>query len=134
VSSIEPGSPEGPTPSAGAGAPAVDLRILQANERTLLAWIRTGVALMAFGFVVSRLGLWLRVGGASGGGSSGSVWIGAAFIVLGTVTQAASARRYVVVQRAIVEGRSIVPSSFMALALVFALVVLGGVLLIYVIL
>jgi inner membrane protein YidH len=31
-----------------------------ANERTLLAWIRTAVALMGLGFVVARFGLFLR--------------------------------------------------------------------------
>lgn len=31
-----------------------------AAERTLLAWIRTGLAMMGFGFVVARFGLFLR--------------------------------------------------------------------------
>jgi putative membrane protein len=31
-----------------------------AAERTLLAWIRAGLALMGFGFVVARFGLFLR--------------------------------------------------------------------------
>ena len=31
-----------------------------ANERTLLAWVRTAVALMGLGFVVARFGLLLR--------------------------------------------------------------------------
>jgi putative membrane protein len=31
-----------------------------ANERTLLAWIRTGIALMAFGFAIARFGLFLH--------------------------------------------------------------------------
>ena len=31
-----------------------------AAERTLLAWIRTGLALMGFGFVVARFGLFLE--------------------------------------------------------------------------
>ncbi len=31
-----------------------------ANERTFLAWIRTGVAIMGFGFVVARFGLAIR--------------------------------------------------------------------------
>lgn len=31
-----------------------------AAERTLLAWIRTGIALMGLGFVVARFGLFLR--------------------------------------------------------------------------
>jgi len=31
-----------------------------AAERTLLAWIRTGLALMGLGFVVARFGLFLQ--------------------------------------------------------------------------
>ena len=37
-----------------------DLRDLLAAERTFLAWIRTGLALMGFGFVVARFGLFLK--------------------------------------------------------------------------
>jgi putative membrane protein len=37
-----------------------DPRIPFAAERTLLAWIRTGLAMMGFGFVVARFGLFLR--------------------------------------------------------------------------
>ena len=32
------------------------LRLHQANERTMLAWIRTGISLMAFGFAIARFG------------------------------------------------------------------------------
>jgi putative membrane protein len=39
---------------------AVDPRIYFAAERTLLAWVRTGLAMMGFGFVVARFGLFLR--------------------------------------------------------------------------
>jgi putative membrane protein len=31
-----------------------------ANERTFLAWIRTSIALMGFGFVIVKFGLFLR--------------------------------------------------------------------------
>jgi putative membrane protein len=37
-----------------------DLRDYLAAERTLLPWIRTGLALMGFGFVVARFGLFLQ--------------------------------------------------------------------------
>ncbi len=37
-----------------------DPRVLFAAERTFLAWIRTGLALMGFGFVVARFGIFLQ--------------------------------------------------------------------------
>jgi putative membrane protein len=37
-----------------------DPRVYFAAERTLLAWVRTGLAMMGFGFVVARFGLFLR--------------------------------------------------------------------------
>ena len=39
---------------------SADPRIYMAAERTFLAWIRTGIALSGFGFVVARFGLFLR--------------------------------------------------------------------------
>jgi putative membrane protein len=40
--------------------PPGDAQVRLASERTLLAWVRTGLGLMGFGFVVSRFGLFLR--------------------------------------------------------------------------
>ena len=37
-----------------------DPRVRFAAERTFLAWIRTGLAMMGFGFVVARFGMFLR--------------------------------------------------------------------------
>ncbi|HXA86762.1 MAG TPA: DUF202 domain-containing protein, partial [Candidatus Dormibacteraeota bacterium] len=58
--------------------------------RTLLAWIRTGLALMGFGFVVARFGLFLRELEASHGGPSvrlphGSHWFGIALVLMGVM-------------------------------------------------
>ena len=43
-----------------------DPRVLFEAERTQLAWNRTSVSLMAFGFVVERFGLFLNVLGRKG--------------------------------------------------------------------
>jgi len=53
---IRPSSTAMPT----ASPPPEDPRVRFAAERTLLAWIRTGLALMGFGFVVARFGLFLH--------------------------------------------------------------------------
>lgn len=47
------------TQTGGGGTPP-DPRVRFAAERTLLAWVRTGVAMMGFGFVVARFGWFLR--------------------------------------------------------------------------
>src|SRR5205807_8180635 len=36
-----------------------------ANERTFLAWVRTTIALISLGFVLTRLGPWLSEAGTS---------------------------------------------------------------------
>jgi putative membrane protein len=46
--------------SATGTAQKASLSDYLAAERTLLAWIRTGLALMGFGFVVARFGLFLQ--------------------------------------------------------------------------
>ena len=74
-----------------------DPRVLFATERTLLAWNRTAVALMGFGFLVERFGLFLQVvlsrhpeplhRGIS-------LVIGVAFILLGVAVLLLSVRQY----------------------------------------
>ena len=75
-----------------------DPRVYFAAERTFLAWLRTGITVMAFGFVVARFGLFLRLLRAEGGevaaGSALSPWIGALLVVLGGVATAAGTKRY----------------------------------------
>ena len=79
--------------------PAADLRDYLAEERTFLAWIRTGLTLMGFGFVVARFGLFLQVMQITQGGSAAqphglSPWIGTAFIAAGVAVNLLSMRRH----------------------------------------
>jgi len=81
--------------SAGTGQRAA-LSDCLAAERTLLAWIRTGLALMGFGFVVARFGLFLQqlqvLQRAPAAQSYGlSLWFGTALIALGVVVNLLSA-------------------------------------------
>ncbi len=70
--------------------PPEDPRVRLAGERTLLAWVRTGLAMMGFGFVVARFGLFLRELSSVGRaippqGQHWSLWIGNGLIVLAVV-------------------------------------------------
>jgi len=106
----------------GPAVPEGRFRDHAANERTLLAWIRTGVALMGFGFAIARFGLFLReiaqVGQVrvSDGRGVGSAWFGVVLVVLGLMTNIAGTTRYASVRRALDEGTSPVPSPVLAYA------------------
>jgi len=69
-----------------------------ANERTFLAYVRTSLSVMAFGFVISRFGLFLRL--FPGGGAvklpqtHTSEWLGLGFGVFGCMLAALGVWRY----------------------------------------
>ena len=79
--------------------PPSDLREYLAAERTLLAYLRTGLSMMGIGFVVARFGLVLRImqtnfPSGSSTSSGRSHWIGVALVVLGSAVSVLSAAQY----------------------------------------
>jgi putative membrane protein len=79
-----------------------------ANERTFLAWVRTAIAVMAFGFIVEKFDLFLEIAAPSLVGRTllppgqrlGNI-AGLALIGMGTLMVAISAVRFIVTERRI---------------------------------
>src|SRR5215472_19235872 len=72
-----------------------------ANERTLLAWVRTGVALIGLGFVVARFHLLLRESPSPPNGpfqglfdAHPTSWLGTGIVILAALLVALSHARY----------------------------------------
>ena len=74
-----------------------DPRVLFAAERTLLAWQRTAIALMGFGFVVERFGLFLQLvahQSISNSQRGFSLAAGVLLLLLGAAVALISARQF----------------------------------------
>jgi putative membrane protein len=119
--------------------PGPDLRDLLAAERTFLAWIRTGLALMGFGFVVARFGLFLQqlqlVQHAPAAPTQGlSLWFGTALIAVGVAVFVLSAWHHVRLVQELNRGGP-VPSrpSTQAVAIALFLALVGLAMAIYLI-
>lgn len=110
-----------------------------AAERTFLAWIRTGLALMGFGFVVARFGLFLReLAATSHAGpleSSGlSIWIGTTLLLLGAAVNVTSTIHHVRLIGWLNRGEDVGRPSAAAIAIALILATLALALAAYVIL
>lgn len=110
-----------------------DPRIFFSAERTLLAWIRTGVTTIGLGFVVARFGLFLRIVAPEREASNGlSDSLGVALVVLGATCCAAGALQFARYRRGLSKAElpqrySAIPSIVLALGLS----VIGAILAIY---
>lgn len=70
-----------------------DPRVYLAAERTLLAWLRSNIAVMGLGFLVARFGMFVTMlrGESDGGQYLVSSIIGISFVLLGAVMIALAA-------------------------------------------
>lgn len=101
----------------------------------MLAWLRTGLALVTFGYVLARVDAWLH--GIAPPDvlihrSAATAWIGAGFIVLGVLANGMAVLRYLRIRRVLRRGGElpvdVFPAAFSAIV-----TLLGAVLAIYVI-
>jgi len=105
-----------------------------ANERTFLAWIRTSIALMGFGFVIVKFALFIRqISVALGNkvampGKGYSAVIGVIMVALGAIMATLAFFRYLHIQKQL-NNNSFFPSKWLS-ALVTLSIVIGSILLV----
>jgi putative membrane protein len=110
-----------------------------ANERTFLAWIRTGITIMALGFVIERLDLLLASLGLSAQGKEIPVrgeaeihTLSVTLVALGIVLILGASYRFVDINRAIDDqAERPFTATLMPLGMALVLVAVGVLLLLY---
>ena len=108
------------------GTGGTEAREHLANERTLLAWIRTGVSLISFALVVERIGAQVGSVGASGIFGISLAVLGGLSLVMGTV-------QFLRNRQGIVAG-DFVPAVASYMVVVAGALALAGVFIVYVLL
>lgn len=106
-----------------------------ANERTYLAWVRTGISIIAFGFVLERFSLFLHTVTESFGGKApeavshggreaglAMVLAGLAALMLATWRFAATSRKISSQQAVAYDGRAVLVLGGVVIALALAIV------------
>lgn len=107
-----------------------------ANERTFLAWIRTSISIIVFGFVVAKFGITLRelllVQGNTVRESGASLMIGLGFMAMGIFMALAAWFRYQSTMRRIETG-DFKPAKAIVTALAVLAALFGIILAVYLI-
>jgi putative membrane protein len=108
-----------------------------ANERTFLAWIRTSISIIVFGFVVAKFGITLRefllLQTHTAKESGISLYIGVGFMVMGVFMSLISVIRYrITMQR--IETDQFKPTSLIVVLLGMVTAFFGAILVLYLIL
>jgi len=106
-----------------------------ANERTFLAWVRTAIAIMAFGFLIEKFDLFITLlakqlhANADFQPSLAAEFAGLGLIFIGTATIMASLWRFLHVRRLIAEETSTEYGNTRTLLVLIGLVAMIGLLL-----
>lgn len=121
-----------------ASLPPENPQVRMAGERTLLAWVRTGLAMMGFGFVVARFGLFLHeLEGidpkVSGRSIRFSVLIGVSLVLLGVAVNVLAAGQHRYFLHAIKRGEDYRPDWSLSIIVALLLALVGLVMAIYLI-
>ena len=116
--------------------PTVNVSDHLANERTFLAWIRTSIALMGFGFVVVKFSLFIKqisivlTDKTVLPGKGYSSLIGILLVAIGALMALLAFFRYKRTERQLI-NKNFKPSFLISLLLTLFIVIMSGLLLYY---
>jgi putative membrane protein len=107
-----------------------------ANERTFLAWIRTSIALMGFGFVIVKFALFIKqISYVVGGkvvvpGKGYSAVIGIVMVALGAVMTTLAYIRYRHIEKQLAEN-SYYPSRWLSVLVTLSIIICSLLMVLY---
>ena len=106
-----------------------------ANERTFLAWIRTSIALMGFGFVIVKFAVFLRqmsfiMGGSAASGKGFSPEVGIVMVIVGAIITGLAYWRYRSIEKQLNDG-AYFPSKWLSVLLTLCIIIGSIFLIIY---